>query len=180
MRIRFKYDRRRANEVILWFIDRQGGTVDKIKLIKLIFFADLKHLQQYGRPIVGGTYCAMDFGPVCSELYDDIKRSQRDEALPYRTKEGGHSLNAVSLPVGDLLSESDLEILESVNSEFGKMDTFRLSDITHQLKLWKKHFSAGTSVQIPYEDFFSDPEKECSEMLEIIKEDQIVRDLLGG
>ena len=43
------------------------------KIFKVIYFADRQHLADWGRPITGDTYIAMDAGPVPSRLYDMLK-----------------------------------------------------------------------------------------------------------
>ena len=86
-KIRFKYDADKAGQAILWLLHRHGGSMDKLKLIKLFFYADRLHLLRYGRPIVGGHYFAMNFGPVSSELKDIVDSTEQNEQLPFRIAE---------------------------------------------------------------------------------------------
>ncbi|MGD0679946.1 MAG: Panacea domain-containing protein, partial [Polyangiaceae bacterium] len=70
--IEFEYDEERARHATLWLL-QEHGTLDHIKLLKLVVLADVEHLKRYGRPIVGGEYFAMEHGPVASQLYDELK-----------------------------------------------------------------------------------------------------------
>ncbi|MDK1031588.1 MAG: Panacea domain-containing protein [Planctomycetia bacterium] len=179
-RIVFPYARTKWTEVVRWFLDMHGGGMDLMKLMKLIFLADKAHLVKYGRPIVGGHYYAMRFGPISSELLSKLRHCTGTEDVPFI-----RTANRIS-PVGgcgfneDEFSESDLEILEEVNSEYGRMDSISLADLTHHMQLWQKNFpdpAARTSRPIPYEDFFlEDGDKS---MLELIREHQEAMEFLN-
>ena len=43
------------------------------KIFKVLYFADINHLSDYGRTITGDTYIAMNDGPVPSCIYDIFK-----------------------------------------------------------------------------------------------------------
>lgn len=180
MEIEFTYERDRASQAVLWLLHRHGGSLDKLKLVKLVFLADREHLARYGRPVVGGCYFAMLHGPVCSELLDDINQS--GSAAP---PSGGPPFNLHGTQVQsrgpateEMLSESDIEILHEVDRRFGQMDPFRLRDYTHSLKVWQDNYQKNTSIPIPYEDFFLDLDPRTCEMLKIIREDQETRRVL--
>ena len=58
--------------------------VTKMKLFKLLYFADKRHLLTCGRPIIGDRYLKMDYGPVPSRAYnlikhDDLAKPEDDE-----------------------------------------------------------------------------------------------------
>ncbi len=72
MSIRFRFNAKKAVEVILWFAERRPG-ISFHTLLKLLFYADKRHLNRYGRPITGDDYIAMQYGPVASTTYDMLK-----------------------------------------------------------------------------------------------------------
>ncbi|MFH1370504.1 MAG: Panacea domain-containing protein [Planctomycetota bacterium] len=169
--IKFAFDREKAIQAILWLLGRNNGTMDKLKLVKLFFLADREHLARYGRPIVGGNYYTMDFGPVSSELYDLVK--EKDTGLPFTTEKTDYQIRANGVPDQRRLSKSDLDILDEIYSHYGHMDKFILVDMTHELKAYKKNEPAkGTRNQLPYEDFFLDLDAKSQEMLKIIHDEQ--------
>ena len=70
--IRFKFAPAKAKAAIQLLLDGQTH-MDLHALLKSFYFADKSHLNKYRRPIVGGTYRAMKFGPVPLEVYEMTK-----------------------------------------------------------------------------------------------------------
>lgn len=50
------------------------------KLCKILYFADQRHLSEFGRSITGDTYIAMQYGPVPS-CVDDILKALRGDSF---------------------------------------------------------------------------------------------------
>ena len=72
------------------FLARQaGGSIHKLKALKLVYFADRYHLRRYGRPVIGDEYLAMQYGPVPSntkdiaEMGDFLGQEERDYARAF-------------------------------------------------------------------------------------------------
>lgn len=174
MAMHFEYDRDKAEQVALWLLNRHGGKLDRIKLIKLIFIADRAHLAKYGRPVVGGRYAAMPHGPVASEFYNDIKEENFEHIGGQ-----GYSVIAAGMADEDYLSETDVEVLTLVDRQYGSWDTFRLRDFTHK-RAWEKNYpGGGSSRTLPYEDFFEDLPHEARKILPVIEESQEAERVLG-
>ena len=169
--ISFCYNPQKATQAILWLLHKHGGGMDKLKLVKLIYYADREHLALYGRPIIGGTYVAMQNGPVSSELLIHLNKAAKEAGLSFSLQ--GYQILAKGAVDEDELSESDIEVLEHINSEYGRYDTFTLRDLTHQLKAWRACYpdpTVNTSHPLPYEKFFLDLEDD--EILDLIREHQ--------
>ena len=66
----------------LLFVANRVKRKDFHKIFKIIYFADRQHLADWGRPITGDTYIAMEAGPVPSRLYDMLKIVRGDSYLP--------------------------------------------------------------------------------------------------
>jgi len=58
---------RKATQALNYFARQEGGSINKLKALKLLFFADRYHLRKYGRPVSECAYYAMTHGPVASE-----------------------------------------------------------------------------------------------------------------
>lgn len=172
MPIEFPYDREKATHAVRWLLDRHGGKLDCMQLLKLIFFADRDHLARFGRPIVGGHYVAMKNGPVALELYEEL-RSRRVDGT---SVELYPAVRLVERGDEDYLSESDRLALKFADELYGMHDSYSLSDITHGLKVWTKNApnEHRKSVPIEYDDFFLDL-PEHADMLDVIREDAVDR-----
>ena len=173
--ISFPYDHKKATQAVLWLLHRHGGSMDKLKLIKLFFYADREHLARYGRPIVGGHYWTMDLGPVSGDLKNHIDSAVPESGLPFVIREP-HNLVATQAMNEDELSESDMEILDETYAKYGHIPSVKLSLMTHKLKVYTKNKpESGSRKLTPYEDFFLDLGDD--EILKIIREDQEVRSI---
>lgn len=67
-----QFDKTKTLNALLYVANRVQRK-DFHKIFKVIYFADRQHLADWGRPITGDTYIAMDAGPVPSRLYDMLK-----------------------------------------------------------------------------------------------------------
>ena len=76
-----QFDKTKTLNAMLYVANRVQRK-DFHKIFKVIYFADRQHLADWGRPITGDTYIAMDAGPVPSRLYDMLKIVRGDSYLP--------------------------------------------------------------------------------------------------
>lgn len=96
-------------------------------VMKMIYVAEKRHLERYGRLITGDTYVAMEKGPVPSRMYDLMKflrgdRSHFDggeEARAVLTCDARtHKLGLLGKPDLSELSESDIECLDAIVTQW--------------------------------------------------------------
>lgn len=179
---------KKSTQAINYFARKKEGKINKMKAVKLIYFADRYHLRKYGRPVVGDTYWAMKLGPVVSNVlstanFDEGKLDR--ESLGYARSFLGHPagdeklLTVVSKKDVDLnvFSKSDIEALEFAYNEFGDKDQFELADISHSYPEWAKHkaeIEGGKKrVKMDYLDFFLDPKNSKSGGIFELSEDHL-------
>jgi len=169
--IHFKFDFQKSTQAINYFVLKNHGEIDKLKVIKLIYFADRYHLRKYGRPTTNDDYYAMDYGPVNSGVKDIIDASEyadkteKDYASLYlKQSEKVHNIKSIRGVDEKVLSNSDVDALEFAWSTFGEYDNFQLAEITHKYPDWKKHEETlkamGGRVRMNYADFFEDQDVE--------------------
>jgi uncharacterized phage-associated protein len=143
--------------------------INKMKALKLLFFADRYHLRKYGRPVSDCAYFAMKNGPVASEAKSVAEESAhlppqvRSYARRFVRKSGSYDVGSVANVDTDVLSETDVEALKFAWKTFGHYTKFELVDITHHYPEWKRHEKAldgDTHKRVPmsYEDFFAEPD----------------------
>lgn len=168
------YDYKKMVQVFNWFAKKNGGEIDKLKLMKLIFLADREHLRRYGRFLCGGTYYGMQMGPVHSEAKDLIDQTDfsDEKEIEYRNKfieKENHTIKSKSEVDYDQFSETDLEILEKIWEIFGKYDKSKLIEITHLLPEWKNQRDLLNDIQRRFvmniEDFFEELDEESKKKL---------------
>lgn len=154
-------------QVANYLAAKEGGKIDRIKLVKLVFLADRYHVRKYGRLVTGDVYLAMEKGPVGSMVKDITGFSEflgdeeKNYAAQYFAKAGDEPNAIVSLRKvdRDLLSESDEEALDFAYTNFGALTTDELVTLTHAYPEWgSSHVGAAIkSVPVNHDDFFRDP-----------------------
>ncbi len=178
---------REIKETILYILQSFKDGVDYIKLFKILYFAQQKHLVKYGKVIVEDTFRARRHGPVPSFLYKALKEAERGQA------EGDiknfltgivvfdQKVYAKTIPDMDWISIAEKAIIDETIEKYGNMDSQTLSE--------KSHDSAWEKAMQRMED---DPQKDiltiidiaragnASEaMIDYIREKQIVEEALA-
>ena len=95
-----------------------GEKIDEMKLHKMLYFAQRESLIQTGEPLFEEQFQGWRYGPVMKQL----RQPYQKDKLP-------------------TVTEADMEalkpILDAVFGEFGNMDAFSLSRLTHGEISWK-------------------------------------------
>lgn len=119
-------------------------------VLKCLYYADRKHLQEYGRQIYGDTFYALEHGPVPSGAYDIVKyvngRTQWDLQFPEAfelLEVSDHYVSARGRADTDLLSRSDMACLLDSARKYGTMPFGRLKKLSHQGKAFRNADSNG-------------------------------------
>lgn len=150
----------------------------KMKLSKLLFFADKHHLLNYGRPIIGDRYVKMEFGPVPSMAYNLMKHDDRasvDDQVLFDENLDVNGNHIVPKKEPDLryLSESDIEALDCAIAKYGHLTPAQLSKLSHREPAWK---SAEMNWDMDYRLLFT--AEEAQHIYALVQEDQELRDAL--
>ncbi|WP_010419237.1 Panacea domain-containing protein [Anaerophaga thermohalophila] len=184
----FEFNHKKAVQALNIMAIKEGGTINKMKALKLIWLADRLHIRLYGRPVTMDIYYAMPYGPVPSNTKDMAEESDflSEEEREYRNSFlniiDQYNYSSAAEPDFKPFSKTDLEAINKVYDEFGDLDQFKLADLSHLYPEWKKYQNAieqkqGTRFQMKYEDFFADPDEkntnvfdQTDELREITKE----------
>lgn len=145
----------RAAQVAAYFVQRSGGHIHVLKLVKLIYLSDRESLRRYDYPILYDCLVSMDNGPVDSITLNYINglEDTNDRWDRYIRPRDGVSVSIADPNIGedDLneLSAADLEILAFIWEQHGPKDRFELSRYTHDnCPEWEDPH--GSSNPIPY------------------------------
>ena len=150
------YSEKRAAQTAAFFVSRAGGTIEILKLMKLMYLAERESFARYGEPITGDILVSMKHGPVLSKTLDHMNGfidSEEGGWESWISARAGHQLGLQPAhdPAGRFthLSDADTEILDFIWSKFGKYSKYRLSNITHKIcSEWED--PGDTSQLIPY------------------------------
>ena len=140
--INFKFNQEKAIAAVLLvaqrLVERHGKNgPDLHRIFKILYFADQKHLANFGRPITGDFYIAMSHGGVPSRIYDMVKMLRGDsiwqdtEELSKFFEVSGHFLFPKKEPAVEEFSQSDLECLEESILENQDLDFPQLKNKSH-------------------------------------------------
>jgi uncharacterized phage-associated protein len=162
---------RKATQALNYFAHKAASgapirEMNKMKALKLLFFADRYHLRKYGRPVSDCAYFAMKDGPVASEAKHVAEENPRltmsAHAYSRRyVRRKGYNFSSVADVDKNVLSETDIEALEFAWQNFGHYTQFQLRDITHHYPEWRRHArtlrQGSRRVEMDYADFFEEP-----------------------
>ena len=140
-RVRFKINYEKCIQGMQFLANKKPG-ITQYYVGKVFFFADREHLLDWGRPISGDRYVAMEHGPVPSGIYNLVKNDSGmpDELLDLMRDrilfENEH--NKIHLFSNDekldfsALSGTDMEYLADSLATYGNMSFGKLREISHR------------------------------------------------
>lgn len=133
------FNKDKATQSILYVASKLERR-DMHKIFKILYFADRKHVMDWGMPIIGDTYIAMDAGPVPSRVYDIMKIVRGDSYM--QDTEGLKELFAIEswmyvvpLKAADLskLSRTNLEALDWALQTYGSLSYDEIKEKSHDI-----------------------------------------------
>src|SRR5260370_40562189 len=68
----FEFNIEKLVQSIAYFSNAGIRDLTKLKVAKLLYFADKQHLLEHGQPIIGDVYFCMDYGPVPSVSLNEM------------------------------------------------------------------------------------------------------------
>lgn len=131
------YDERRAVQSVTYLLHLGGGSMELLKLTKLMYLAEKRSYELYGEPLTGDVPYSLEHGPVLSATYDKTKLVKPSGAwadwLGERKQNTVNAARRLENPKIELkaLSRADLKVLDSIWKEFGHMQAWELRNWTH-------------------------------------------------
>lgn len=160
----FKLNESKAINSLLYICQSQGGSCDMYNLLKVVFFADSKHLFKYGRPITGDTMFSMKFGPVPSKCYDLVK----EKGKYFNTDRKQKIVESKTEARLDVFSESDIECLDESINENTPLPFHVLRDKSHTRAYEKTKAEKGQDKPISFLDIAKEDGNVSEDMLKYI------------
>ncbi len=147
--MRFVFDERRAAQAAARLLDRHGGTMPYLKLIKLLYLADRASLVEGGVPITGDRLVSMRYGPVLSRVLDLIKDDCPAEDSIWHGYVARKRFDArlVGSADNEWLSEHTMGILDGVFDAYGCLGEWDVVARTHALPEWKDPGASAIPIE---------------------------------
>ena len=115
---------RKAAQSCAYFANRSGGTIEELKLIKLIYLAERQFLSAHHHPMLFDEFHSLPHGPVCSSTLNGITDVIHEALWDEYIARNGNIVVAVQ-PVEredlDHISDAEMEVLDEVWQEFSGM-----------------------------------------------------------
>jgi uncharacterized phage-associated protein len=153
MSLHFKMNWAKAVEAVHYLASIHPG-ITPFYIAKIFYFADKEHMVDWGRPICGDVYIAMENGPVPSNIYDLIKREQFldddiVEEFDRRIRKNDRALHSKTDFNAVALSPSDMEYLRAAERVYGHMSFSMLRDLVHRERAWLEAWESSIARATP-------------------------------
>lgn len=154
-----------TTDLATFFIRANGGSINKLKLMKLLYIADRETFIKYGTPITYDSYFSMKNGPVLSNtlnLMDISPSSNFDESSPfgdywckniYRDQKDPNIYRATPESKNNTfenLCKADLNTAQEIHDRYQHLSGFQLAELTHEFAEWKD--PGSSRYPIDFED----------------------------
>lgn len=134
------YNERKAAEIVAYLLSKGGGSLEILKLMKLVYLCERSSYEQYGEPLLGDQPYAFEHGPVLSKTFDLAKvNSSVKSAAWERLINPSQDYNVTLRNPGEFnsdslmdVSDSDLALVDAIWAEFGHMTGNELRAYTHR------------------------------------------------
>lgn len=130
-----RFKQRKATQLACCLLQRVGGSLHQVSLMKLLYFVDRESLNRWKYSITSDDYFSMEEGPVLSQTYDLIKRAiprSGDYWESYIDERQGADVVLLKEPDYDALTEAEIELADEIFDRFGHMSKVELVDYAHK------------------------------------------------
>jgi uncharacterized phage-associated protein len=151
MGFRFAFDEKKATQATGLLIEKSGGSINYMKLIKLLYLANREALSKWGKPVVPDGYYSLPYGPVLSRVLSLINEQLRPGTVSFWKEHisapQDYSIQTKQDPGSDEFSPREIGLLDEVFRKYGGMSEWDLVDWCHKnLQEWKD--PEGSCIEI--------------------------------
>lgn len=133
----FSVNKDKVVEALVYITDKAPG-LTPFFISKIVYFADLWHLTEFGRPVTGDTMVAMENGPVPSFAYRLLNGETTPPPGSFAADRSARhpTFHALRRPNLDRLSATDRRMLDRAIEHCRSRSFGQLSDETHKHPAW--------------------------------------------
>lgn len=112
-------------------------SIFKTKLLKILFYSDFFHYKENGLSISGLRYAKLPRGPVPNDyelilgVVQTLDKSIQMEPVDFPDY-SGEKVKVLTPPSRNLLSESEMKIIQKINEKFDNFTSTELSEFSHK------------------------------------------------
>ena len=137
----------KAAAMTSFFLERAGGRLNDLKLMKLLYMSERRSLHRYNASITDSAFYSMRFGPVLADAYTLFRSPDESEIwgahIGYLSQKEGQALENTVVLKAPLeaeahLSRAEVAILEEVWTDYNEKGKWEIVDITHLFPEWHK------------------------------------------
>ena len=150
----FRFNLGKATEAACLFLERGGGQMNIMKLVKLLYLLDRLSLDRRGIPVCGGDYLSMRNGPVTSEVLDLINEGSLYRETDHRWEQcirdrANHEVALRQMPQREQVSNAEVKLLDEIWTEHGGRTQWQLVDWCHEhCKEWTPVSSGKSPISV--------------------------------
>ena len=126
---------RKAAQMCAYFAVENGGTIEKLKLIKLMYLGERAFLSKHHHPMLFDELYSLPHGPICSSTLHGVDGHIHEEIWSeYITRNGNLVVAIKSLERDDLdeISDAELEVISDTWGNLGHMTASQLRNYSHE------------------------------------------------
>ena len=148
-----KFDKQCLLEVALYILNVTKGT-DLYHLLKILYFAEQKHLVKWGGRITSDDFRAYDYGPVADNLYHAIRSNNKldveltemlHDVVSFAGDDAPNILLANREADVNYLSKSEIECLDDAIRENANLSFNELKEKSHD-SAWHKAYHHKSDI----------------------------------
>lgn len=159
------------------YLAERCPSATRLKICKLLYFADRDHLRRFGRPIVDDHYYRLPHGPIPARGLDILRGQGSTASQALFDRHVSVIRNAVhpkQRPNLKVFSKSDLDVLKATCKRYGTMGAGQLRTLSHADRAW---LEAPENGPMDYALFFEDS-VEGQRIRELVEAEQEGRDVV--
>ena len=126
---------RKAAQICAYFAVKNNGTIEKLRLIKLIYLSERKFLSEYHHPMLFDEFYSLPHGPVCSSTLNGINGLLHEEIWDEYIARNGNivvAVKSVNRDDLDYVSEAEIKVLNDIWQHFSCMTASQIRNYTHK------------------------------------------------
>ena len=135
--ISFDFNKEKTLNVILYIVERLQRR-DLHKVFKILYFSDREYLANYGYPITGDRYVAMQAGPVPSKVYDIVRMVRGDSYFQdtenikeYFTIEDWKYIKPAKAANLRKIAPAEIEAIDKCLAQYGELSYEEIKEKSH-------------------------------------------------